>query len=208
MLRHYHTSRCRTVTSGCPTEAAASCWFCSKGTLHEHRTTTRSTIGVIVYCPEKYVPNMACPKEDLPSIPCQNAHDGAEQTVLGTHWGKLHPKKPCRAMCDAQDDLSCIPDASLLITEPEHQSAEYLSQIAHHEHLPASRGHDPPAVHHGPAAQDPCNTIMQRYLPLRSPCLTAMAYLCCTNVQTCLSAPCKSLHGQHQASYAELKAID
>ena len=108
-------------------------------------------------------------KRGPPSIPCQNACDGAVQTIHCANESPSYPEKPCRAMCDTVDDLSSIPDASLLISEPEDQSPECLSEIAHHEHLPASRGHDPPAVHHGAAAEDPCNTIMQRYLPLRLP---------------------------------------
>ena len=99
-------------------------------------------------------------------------------------------------MCDIQDDLSSIPDASLLIIGLDHQSAEGQSEIAHHEYLPASRGHDPSVVHHGPAAEDPCNTIMQRYLPLRPPCISVTANSFRDVAQICLLAPSKCLHGQ------------
>ena len=80
-------------------------------------------------------------------------------------------------MCDIQDDLSSIPDASLLLTGLDHQSTECLAEIAHHEYFPTSRGHDPSPVHHGPAAENPCNTIMQRYLPLEAALALKSAYV-------------------------------
>lgn len=102
--------------------------------------------------------------------------DSQSSAAILTHMRIFYySEKPCRAMCDIQDDLSSIPDASLLLVGLHHQSAESPSKIAHHEYLPASRGHDPPAVHHGPAAEDPCNTIMQRYLPEKPSCVYVTA---------------------------------
>lgn len=83
--------------------------------------------------------------------------------ISNTLHHSRHPAKPCRAMCDAQAEFCCTPDASLLISGPDFHSS--VPEIAQHEYLPTSRGHDPPAVHHGPAAEDPCHSIMQRYLP-------------------------------------------
>ena len=113
--------------------------------------------------------NTACPKED-PVLHLAKKHKTRALHTTLTYILTIfsHSEKPCRAMCDIQDALSSIPDASLLINEPEFYSAESLPEIAHHEYLPASRGYDPSPVHHGPAAEDTCNTIMQRYAALRS----------------------------------------
>ena len=73
-----------------------------------------------------------------------------------------HSEKPCTAMPDVQDELGSLPHLSLLTSEPDLDCACLLSEVVRYEYLQTGRGHDPPTVHHGPAAEDSCHTIMQR----------------------------------------------
>ena len=155
--------------SGCPIDAALPHSYCLKAILHKHGKAIVVIASGIKYCFREMCADYGMSKRGPLLYLARMAGDGAVQTFLVHTTAPRYSGKPCRAMCDTLDDLSSIPDASLLTLEPEDQRPEYRSEIAHHEYLPASRGHDPPAVHHGPAAEDPCNTIMQRYLPLRSP---------------------------------------
>ena len=114
--------------------------------------------------------NIARPKEDM-----QGHCRDAQKTTLPEkeHLKRVQhcscSEKPCTAMPDVQDELGSLPHLSLLTSEPDLDCACSLLDLVHHEYLQTGRGYDPSAVHHGPAAEDSCHTIMQRWVLLSLP---------------------------------------